>query len=126
MKKHIEAVGILHILYHSLGLIAAAAVLIFVAGGGLITGDEFVIALTSALALFISFIILIFSIPGVIGGIALLKMKQWGRILTLILGFLALLEIPFGTALGIYTIWVLMKDETIKMFDGESKSRATS
>jgi len=28
--------------------------------------------------------------------------------LTLVLGFVSLIHIPFGTALGIYTIWVLL------------------
>ena len=35
------------------------------------------------------------------GGIYLLKYRPWARILLLVLGFLNLIEIPFGTALGI-------------------------
>jgi hypothetical protein len=33
--------------------------------------------------------------------------KSWGRILAIVIGILALITIPFGTALGIYTLWVL-------------------
>jgi hypothetical protein len=33
--------------------------------------------------------------------------KPWGRVLAIIAAILALLKIPFGTALGIYTLWVL-------------------
>ena len=117
MKKHIEILGILHIVYHALGLIGAAAVLIFVGGAGIVSGDETAIVILSIVALFVTGLILITSLPGVIGGIGLLKMKPWGRILTLVMGFLALFGIPFGTALGIYTIWALMKDETIKLID---------
>ena len=117
MKKHIELLGILHIVYHSFGFIIALVVVTIIAGGGLISGDEFAIAVTLVVALAISSIILIFSIPGIIGGIGLLRMRPWARILTLVMGFLALLEIPFGTALGIYTIWALMNDKTIKMFE---------
>ena len=51
-----------------------------------------------------------------IGGIYLLKHRPWARILVLVLGFINLIEIPIGTALGIYTLWVLFKDETIKLF----------
>ena len=118
MKKHIELLGILHIIYHSLGLIGAITVLVVLGGGGLILGNEFVLAIAIAVALIVSSIILLFSIPGIIGGVGLLKMKPWARILTLVMGFLALIEIPFGTALGIYTIWGLMNDETIKLFEG--------
>jgi len=38
----------------------------------------------------------------------LLQHANWARILTLVLAFLRLLELPLGTALGIYTIWVLL------------------
>jgi hypothetical protein len=37
----------------------------------------------------------------------LMTRKPWGRILAIIAAILALLKIPFGTALGIYTLWVL-------------------
>ncbi len=40
-------------------------------------------------------------------GYALLTRKPWGRVLAIIFGILALLKIPFGTALGIYTLWAL-------------------
>ncbi len=124
MKKHIELLGVLHIVYHSMGLIGAMVVLLVIGGGGIISRNELAIAVTLAVALVISSIILIFSIPGIIGGVGLLRMRPWARILTLIMGFLALLEIPFGTALGIYTIWALMNDETIKLFEGEGKESA--
>jgi hypothetical protein len=58
----------------------------------------------------------ILSAPGLIGSIYLIKHRSWARILVLILGFINLIEIPIGTALGIYTIWVLFKDETTRLF----------
>jgi len=125
MKKHIEVLGILHIVYHSMGLLGALAVLTVIGAGGLISGEQMVIAITLTVALIISSIILLFSLPGIIGGIGLLKMRPWGRILTLVMGFLALPGIPFGTALGIYTIWALMNDETIKLFEAEKKANVT-
>jgi len=57
------------------------------------------------------------SIPGIVGGIGLLKRKYWARILILVLCFLSLLSIPFGTALGIYGIWILLKSETVEIFN---------
>jgi hypothetical protein len=38
----------------------------------------------------------------------LLERRPWGRILALIVGILALIHLPFGTALGMYTLWVLL------------------
>jgi hypothetical protein len=38
----------------------------------------------------------------------LLERQSWGRIWAIIAGILALWHIPLGTALGIYTLWVLL------------------
>ena len=123
MKKHIELLGILHIVYHSVGLIWAALVVIFLGAGGIFAHDRMAMAAVMLVVFVISTLVAVFSIPGIIGGVALLKMKPWGRILTLVMGFLALVEVPLGTALGIYTIWALMNDETIKLFEEAGKGR---
>ena len=61
--------------------------------------------------------ILIFSaIPNIIGGFGLYKRQIWARTLGLILCFLSIFSIPFGTAIGIYGIWVLLKDESKEYF----------
>jgi hypothetical protein len=40
-------------------------------------------------------------------GFSLLTRKPWGRVLAIVVAVLSLIKIPFGTALGIYTLWVL-------------------
>lgn len=40
-------------------------------------------------------------------GYALLTRQPWGRVLAIVFGVLALIHFPLGTALGIYTLWVL-------------------
>jgi hypothetical protein len=45
-----------------------------------------------------------------------LKYQQWGRILALVLAVLNLLAFPIGTALGSYTLWVLLNDEAELLF----------
>ena len=54
----------------------------------------------------------IISIIGIIAGWGLLDHRQWARMLIIVLACLALLNIPFGTALGIYTLWVLLPAES--------------
>jgi hypothetical protein len=61
-------------------------------------------------------VVIIFSIPGIIAGIGLFKRKEWARILTLILSVIKLMNIPIGTAVGAYSIWVLVQDETTALF----------
>ena len=43
----------------------------------------------------------------IFAGIGLLKRQSWGRVVAIIAAVLALIKFPFGTALGIYTLWVL-------------------
>jgi hypothetical protein len=45
-------------------------------------------------------------------GWSLLKRKPWGRTLSIVTAILALLKFPFGTALGIYTLWVMVPAES--------------
>ncbi len=40
-------------------------------------------------------------------GFSLLTRRPWGRVLAIVAAILALLKFPLGTALGIYTLWVL-------------------
>jgi hypothetical protein len=58
--------------------------------------------------MFLGWLILIRGVLGIVVGVGLLQHTPWGRIWALVMGFLSILSIPFGTALGIYTIWVLL------------------
>lgn len=117
MQKHVTILAWLYIVFNIIGVMVAFLLFALIFGGGLISGDSEAIAITAIVATSIAFMLSLFSVPGIIGGIGLLYMKSWARIMVLILGFLELLNFPFGTALGIYTIWLLMKDETIKLFE---------
>lgn len=52
----------------------------------------------------------------------LLERQSWARVLGLVLGILALLRFPFGTALGIYTLWVLAPEQSAHEYDQLSHS----
>lgn len=60
-------------------------------------------------------------------GYALLTRQPWGRIFAIIFGILALIHLPLGTALGIYTLWVLAPgvsgDEYAAIADAHHRSR---
>ena len=47
----------------------------------------------------------------------LFERRSWARILGLVLGILALLRFPFGTALGIYTLWVLAPEQSAREYE---------
>ena len=60
---------------------------------------------------------LIIAAAGVCIGMGLMQHAPWARIAALVLGILALLHPPFGTALGIYTLWVLLPGEAAMEYD---------
>jgi hypothetical protein len=62
--------------------------------------------------------LLAISLPGLITGIGLLKLQPWARIVGIVLSAINLINIPFGTALGIYGLWVLLNKETEQLFSG--------
>jgi len=62
----------------------------------------------------------------------LFEREPWARFLGLVLGFLALIRFPLGTALGIYTLWVLLPEPSGKEYErlaqggGQMNSAAVS
>ena len=113
ISKHVTLVGVLHIVYHALTFAAGLIILGVLSTVGLLSGDPCAAAILTTVGSVLAAFFIVVSIPGVIAGIGLLQGKSWARVLTLIVGAIGLLDIPVGTALGVYTFWVLMRDEAI-------------
>ena len=75
-----------------------------------------VVGILGVIAFGILVLVVVLALPGIIAGIGLLNRWGWARILALIIGFFSLFEVPFGTALGIYTFWVLLQDDPAVKF----------
>lgn len=121
MKQHVSLVGALHVGFGILGLLGALAVyLSFHFVFGYVEDVDVAEELISFLGNTLSLIILFFSALGIIGGIGLFTYKSWARILVMIVSAINCLNIPVGTAKGIYSIWVLMQPETIELFEEQS------
>ncbi len=54
---------------------------------------------------------------GFIAGWGLMQHEPWARILALVLAFISLFNIPFGTAIGVYTLWVLLPAQSQQEYD---------
>ncbi len=65
----------------------------------------------------LSTIFLVVALANLITGWGLLRVRAWGRMLALVMGFIALLHPPFGTALGIYTLYVLLPSDAGAEYD---------
>lgn len=78
----------------------------FEAGVGFLPSD--VPLFVPALLQTIGFLFIGTAAVGLIAGWGLMDRQPWARTLAIVLGCLSLLDMPFGTALGIYTLWVLL------------------
>jgi hypothetical protein len=121
MESHVKILGWLNVFFGVLGLIAAFAIL----GGSMavasvlgLGGDEamvpvhIVALIGGALAVFT----LLLSLPALLLGYGLLNLRPWARIFGFIFAAVALLHVPIGTLLGLYTFWVLLKPKTELLF----------
>lgn len=61
-------------------------------------------------------VLLILALAGVVTGWGLLAKQPWGRMVAIVLGAVNLIDMPFGTALGIYTFWVLLPVESEQQY----------
>lgn len=123
MEKHITIVAVLSIVFGTMGVLFGTFLFVVISGGGFISGDPTAMNVTSIVAPALGGFFMLISIPDIIAGIGLLKRRSWARILAFALAILDLMQIPIGTAIGIYVIWVLMNDETIKLFAQASEIR---
>lgn len=130
MEKHIQLVGILNIVYRSIAILGSLVLFVLAAGfatffeylirWGSVRSDEVpleVLHIVPFILAMVGVFVFIVSVIGIIGAVGVLKKKEWGRILLLVISFFSLIRIPLGTLLGIYSIWVLLNGETIKAFN---------
>ena len=61
---------------------------------------------------------------GFFAGWGLLQRESWARIVALVLGFISLFNVPFGTAVGVYTLWVLLPAQSQQEYDAMAAARA--
>ncbi len=124
MAQHVKILGILHIVYAGLVVLAGIIVLVVMGGiAGIIstsdTSPDSQVAppILGLIGIGVFILLLVLSLPGIIGGFGLLQFKPWARILVIVLSALELISVPFGTALGIYGLWVLLNRETERLFE---------
>jgi hypothetical protein len=116
MDQHVTVVGVLSIIFGALLAFAGLLVFSLIAGAGAISGEQDAAIITGVVGTIIGGFLFVLSLPSIIGGIGLLKRKNWARILIIVIGALNLLNFPFGTAYGIYAIWVLLHEQTKPLF----------
>lgn len=111
-QDHNRALGIWHLAYGGfhllLTLIFAALFFIVWAIPRNLREDENIFTI---MMVFMVAVGLLFSLPSLIAGFSLLKRKAWARTAAIVAGILATPSFPYGTALGVYTLWFMFGNE---------------
>ena len=118
MEKHIDLVGWLHVASGALFVLFAVFAASILSLVGAISGEPEAFAILSMIGGFVAVVMGLLSVPSLVAGWGLLKRKPWSRTMTLILSFLNLMNFPVGTALGGYSMWVLLDDESRRLLEG--------
>jgi hypothetical protein len=125
MQTHVKVLGILYLVVSGFCLLTALFLLVVMGGAAGIVGaaadpQDAAIAIPvlgiagTALVIFLGG----FSLPGLLTGYGLLNYRPWARILGIVLSALSLINIPIGTLMGAYGLWVLLSKDTERLFDG--------
>lgn len=120
MEKHINIVAALQIGLSIFNLLIALLIFTVLKLVGGFVDEPNANTILSLVADVISIVFIVLSLPGIFAGIGLYKRKEWARILTLVLSILEVFNFPFGTAIGIYSIWALVQPENVNSFQGNS------
>ena len=124
MIAHVDFVGVLFIVWGvlttlvglstlALGVSAVALIASASRGGG---GGQVAAGVTAVVFTALALAAIIWGVVHIAVGVPLRQRKPWARLVALMLGGVDLLLLPYGTALGIYTLWVLLNEEGKSLF----------
>lgn len=121
-EEHNKMLGIMHLAYGGMQVVSLV-VMVFVF---LVMGITFPFAssdsaappweLFAIIGVIVFAFTLILTIPPLVAGYGFLKRKQWSKTAGAISAALALISIPMGTALGVYTFWFLFGEKGRQMY----------
>ncbi|HYP05077.1 MAG TPA: hypothetical protein VER03_02485 [Bryobacteraceae bacterium] len=125
MDIHVRRLSTFNILFGVFSLLASIALLIFFDGpmGMYRSTDDNILGLfitVSALAH------LILAVPCLIGGLALRSLNEWSRGMLIVTSALNIINVPMGSVLGGYGLWVLLTPETDPLFAREPAHRVAN
>ena len=129
MQTHVKVLGVVYLFVGGCMLLAAVF-LFFTLGGvaGLVgaTAEPQDAAIAIPILGFagtaLAACLTVFALPSLITGYGLLYFKPWARVVGIVLSAFSLINIPIGTIIGAYGLWVLLNQETERLFSNFSVS----
>jgi hypothetical protein len=122
VKSHVDFLGTLFVVWGLLTVVVGVSTLALGVGAAtLITspgrgGSQVAAGLTAAVFTALAFLAMIWGTAHVVVGIPLRRHTPWSRLIALMLGSVDLLLLPYGTALGVYALYVLLNEQGKRLF----------
>jgi hypothetical protein len=117
---HLSLLGILQLVWGAIGLLLGVSTLMLATGAVAIglgsRAEGLSAAATAAVFAVFALALLAAGFANAWAGAALRRHQPSGRLVTLGLAVPNLFVLPFGTALGVYAFWVLLHEETRRVF----------
>jgi hypothetical protein len=107
IARHIQVLGILWLVLAAFRVLPGLVLVGLAAAGAAFLPPE-VPAFVHAILPAIGAVFLFTGAVGIVVGWGLLAKQSWARMAAIVIGAINLFDLPFGTALGIYTLWVLV------------------
>jgi hypothetical protein len=123
VERHVNLLGILASLWGGLAMLVGVSMLLLATGALVQMFDPagasvgFAAGLTAGVFVLIGTFALLWGGAHVWAGMLVRRRRPAGRVLMLALAITNLLVLPFGTALGIYALWVLLTNEGRRIFE---------
>jgi ABC-type glycerol-3-phosphate transport system permease component len=129
VKQHLHLLGILWLAMSAFNAIGGLILLVvgntlFVHLHEMGAPPQVPTGFLSSVVTTLGIIVLAKSACGFLAGWGLLQREGWGRVIALVLAFISLFNIPFGTAIGVYTMWVLLPGQSQEEYDALVAARA--
>jgi hypothetical protein len=120
MRSHLRLLGVLQLTWGAIGLLLGVSTFLLALGalaiGLMHTGDAVASGVTAMTFGLFAAALLLGGAANAWAGRALRRYEPAGRSATLWLAVPNLFVLPFGTALGIYALWVLLHNEARLLF----------
>ena len=121
--SHVDLLGGLFMIWGMLTmLIGASTLALGIAAASLIasgrtSGGQFAASLTAAAFGTLAILALIWGAVHLAVGMLVRRHRHWSRHAALMLGTVDLLLLPYGTALGAYSLWTLLRPDAKHLFE---------
>ena len=116
MDQHVPILGWLYVVCHAIFLAIGAFVFLLLIGLAPVTGEAEAMWVLTLVGTTVGLLMAALGLPGLVAGYGLLTRKPWARILAIVVGILNLVNFPVGTAIGLYTLWVLTQSAATEYF----------